>query len=121
MHSEEAGRATGRARMKREARTRMSKFALLKCYVHYLQISHHTGAQLIAFPFQIMELMKKFKQPRPVQNMYRQVPVFHASKCQGNGMAQSTKPMKANAEKTSLGGACDISKIQGLSGIERDF
>ena len=43
------------------------------------QISHQTGAQLIALPFQIMELIKKLRQPNPVHIMYRQVPVFQAN------------------------------------------
>ena len=78
------------------------------------QISHHTGAQLIAFPFHTMELMNTFRQPRPVQNMYRHVPVFQASRCQGKGTTQATKPRNANVEKTGLGigpGAEDISRI----------
>jgi hypothetical protein len=60
-----------------------------------------------------MELTNMLRQPRPAQNMYRQVPVFQASRCQGKGMAQARKPRKAKVEKTGLGmgpGAVDILK-----------
>lgn len=43
-----------------------------------LHISHQTGAELIALPFHTTELMKKFKQPSPDQNMNRIAPVFQA-------------------------------------------
>lgn len=79
----------------------------------HVHISHQTGAQLMALPFHTMELTNMFKQPRPAQNMYRQVPVFQASRCQGKGMAQARKPRKAKVEKTGLGmgpGAEDILK-----------
>lgn len=45
-----------------------------------LQISHHAGAQLIVFPFQTTELMNKFRHPKPVHAMKRQVPVFQAER-----------------------------------------
>ena len=45
-----------------------------------LQISHHTGAQLTVFPFHTIELMNKFRHPRPVHAMKRQVPVFQAKR-----------------------------------------
>jgi len=65
-----------------------------------LEMSHHTGAQLIALLFQTTELMKALRQPKLAQAMYRQVPVFQASRCHGNGMLTRTKPVKANIEKT---------------------
>lgn len=36
---------------------------------HYLQISHQTGLQLIAFPFQTTELTNWNRQASPVQTM----------------------------------------------------
>jgi len=61
-------------------------------------MSHQTGATFFTELFQITELIKKFKQPRPAQTMYKEVPTFQASRCQYNGMAQSRKPMNENAE-----------------------
>ena len=41
-------------------------------------MSHQTGALLMTSEFQTTELMNWFKHARPVQIMYRQVPVFQA-------------------------------------------
>ena len=41
-------------------------------------MSHQTGALLMTSEFQTTELMKWFKHAKPVQIMYRQVPVFEA-------------------------------------------
>jgi hypothetical protein len=38
-------------------------------YREDLQISHQTGAQLNALPFQTIELMNRFRHPSPHQNM----------------------------------------------------
>ena len=51
---------------------------------HDSQISHQTGAQLTTLPVHIMELMNWLRQANPVQIMYRQVPVFHASNSRAN-------------------------------------
>lgn len=44
----------------------------------YEQMSHHTGAKFCTEEFQTTELINKFKQPRPAQAMYREVPTFQA-------------------------------------------
>jgi hypothetical protein len=44
-----------------------------------LQISQYTGALLIMFLFHTIELIHCERHPRPVQNMYKQVPVFRAT------------------------------------------
>lgn len=44
----------------------------------YGQMSHQTGATFSIEWFQTIELMKRFRQPRPAQAMYKQVPTFHA-------------------------------------------
>ena len=67
------------------------------------QISHQIGAQLIAFPFQMMVLTNWFKQPKPTQTMYMQAPVFQASRCQGKGMTQARNPRKEKVVKTHCG------------------
>jgi len=41
-------------------------------------MSHQTGATFFTELFQITELIKKFKQPRPAQTMYKEVPTFQA-------------------------------------------
>ena len=51
-----------------------------------------------AFAFQTIELMNMFRHPSPHQNMYRQVPVFQASRCHGKGIAQARNPRKAKVE-----------------------
>jgi len=61
-------------------------------------ISHQVGAQLMALPFHTIELMKRLRQEILVQAIYRHVPVFHASRCQGKGILTSTKPRKAKME-----------------------
>jgi hypothetical protein len=115
MHREAAGMAKWVPKMIREAIDDHESIEwALREKMKDVQISHHTGAQLIAFPFHTMELTNMFRQPRPVQNMYRHVPVFQASRCQGKGTTQARKPRNANVEKTGLGigpGAEDISKI----------
>jgi len=44
---------------------------------NFEEMSHHTGAPLIAFPRQIMELTNWF---RHVQIIYRHVPAFQSAK-----------------------------------------
>lgn len=41
-------------------------------------MSHQTSAWTLVFPFHTIELMPAYRQPRAVQAMYMQVPVFHA-------------------------------------------
>jgi hypothetical protein len=88
-------------------------------------MSHQTGAIFAAVFFQATELIKAFKQARPAQTIYKDVPTFHAgrasttstvnftvnqdkwaalpSKCQYSGMAQNKKPMKENVENIATG------------------
>lgn len=65
-------------------------------------MSHQTGAGLLKLLFQTTELMKKFRQARPVQAILRHVPVFQASMCRRKGMQQNTNPMKENTENIML-------------------
>ena len=46
--------------------------------VERLPMSHQTGALLMTSVFQSIELMNQIRHIKPVQIMYRQVPVFHA-------------------------------------------
>ncbi len=41
-------------------------------------MSQYTGALIIMFLFHTTELMNSIRHPRPVQPMYKQVPVFQA-------------------------------------------
>ena len=45
----------------------------------YGHMSHQTGATFNTVLFQTTELMKAFKQPRPTQAMYKEVPTFQAN------------------------------------------
>lgn len=42
------------------------------------QMSHQTGAGLRTLSFQTTELMKRFRQAKPVYTMFRHVPIFQA-------------------------------------------
>ena len=96
-------------------------------------MSHQTGATFATEWFQTTELMKAFKQPRPAQSIYKEVPTFDTGgkeeaarasrvnlwktertarverrlpfKCQYRGMAQNKKPKKENVENSAFGGA----------------
>jgi hypothetical protein len=41
-------------------------------------MSHQTGAGSLTLSFQMIELMKKFRQARAVQTILRQIPIFQA-------------------------------------------
>jgi hypothetical protein len=97
----------------------------------YRHMSHQTGAEFTTEWLQATELINAFKQARPAQNIYKEVPTFHArrkqrrggkckhgqlifmvnrekgqalpSKCQYNGMTQNKKPRKENVENSALG------------------
>jgi len=68
-----------------------------------VEMSHQTGALISASDLHTMELMNWFKHAKPVQIMYMQVPVFHASRCHGRGIMHSTKLMKAHVENNQFG------------------
>ena len=59
-------------------------------------ISHHTGAQLIAFPLQIIEFTKWTRQASAVQSMNMQVPTFHDSRCHQRGTIEMMIPIPEN-------------------------
>lgn len=58
-------------------------------------MSHQTGAGLSAFPCQTIELIKKLRQAKAVQIMYKHVPAFQACRCHGNGTRTKIKPKNA--------------------------
>lgn len=65
-------------------------------------ISHHTGAQLMAFPFQTMAPTKSVKRARSVQIMNMHVPTFAASKCQYRGTIEMIIPIPENIKYSML-------------------
>ncbi len=71
----------------------------------YRHMSHQTGAIFATEWFQTTEFMKAFKQPRPVQIIYKTMPRFHAGgkQYQYSGMAHNKKPTKENAENSAFG------------------
>ena len=68
-----------------------------------------------AFPCQTIELTKRFKDAKAVQNMNKHVPEFHACKCQGNGTKTTTNPRRETTGKAGYDG----SMIAGLEGERR--
>jgi hypothetical protein len=68
-------------------------------------ISHHTGAQLMAFPLHKIESTKWTRQASDVQIMYMQVPTFQASKCQYRGTTERTNPIPENTVNAVLDAA----------------
>jgi len=65
-------------------------------------ISHHTGAQLIAFPFHTIESTNETRQASAVQIMYMHVPTFQASRCQYRGVTARKNPIPEKTENTVL-------------------
>ena len=77
MQRDAAGMATAVPTINLEAARLVSDARKAKVMEHLL-ISHQTGALLMTSEFQTIELMNKIRHVKPVQIMYRQVPVFHA-------------------------------------------
>ena len=71
------------------------------------------------------ELTNMLRQPMPAHSMYKQVPEFPACQCQGKGIQEKRRPMKANVEKTYEGGAILAARVgksyEGGRGIERGY
>ena len=67
----EGGGGNGKAAPENNARSWRYREILEVGYEYRkdLQISHQTGAQLKALPFQMIELMNRFRHPSPHQNM----------------------------------------------------
>ena len=65
-------------------------------------ISHHAGAQLMAFPLHTIESTKWTRQASAVQIMYIHVPTFHDSKCQYKGTTERTNPIPENTVNAVL-------------------
>ena len=87
------GTATFAAMMIREAKT-MSDDARPRRRKLDSQISHQTGARLIASFAQTTEFINWLRAATAVQIIYAQVPTFHACRCQGSGIKTMTKERK---------------------------
>jgi hypothetical protein len=101
MHRAQAGHATATAIWMRISEQGWLEIGseLLRGYLNVL-ISHHTGAQLMAFPLHMMESTKWTRQPRAVQTMYIHVPTFHDSKCHHKGTREMTTPIPEKTVNT---------------------
>jgi hypothetical protein len=100
MQRDAAGIPTDKPTMNREAEKRRCQIIGVNAHqmaFFHSQISHHTGAVFRTLSFQMTELMKALRQPTPAQNMYRQVPVFHAA-----GNRSDTSPMEDQRQKAYL-------------------
>ena len=97
MQREAAGIATANPTIILEAIIELEDAKQMKPLQH-VQISHQIGAQSMALLRQTIELMNRFKHPTAVHIIKRQVPEFHAWKCQGRGIKTRTNAMKAKIE-----------------------
>ena len=66
-------------------------------------MSHQTGATFAIELFQTTELMKKFKQARPAQAMYKQVPTFHAGGKRKRGRKPQARSVYGTSKEARVG------------------
>ena len=90
--------------------------ATLVPMMNFEEMSHQMGAQLTAFPRQIMELMNWFRHARRVQIIKRHVAAFSAGRCHVSGMELRRNPRNAKHVKIWFGYA-----MYGGKGCNLDF
>ena len=69
----------------------------------YRHMSHQTGATFAIVLFQTTELMNEFKQARPAQAMYKQVPTLRAEAKRKRGRQPRAQSMHGTSKKAGVG------------------
>lgn len=83
---------------------------VLESAVHS-QMSHQTGARMIASFRQTTAFTNWLRQAIAVQIMYAQVPTFHACKCHGRGIKTKTKLRNAKMGKSGYVGSIILTRV----------